>query len=200
MKTPHELKIEALEKKLNGITGKAMFHKDKIITIQSFKIFSTAVNIRTTNSSYSLELHLVDKFLEELSGEIPANFSPIDTTGLIDEDEKPIKYKLPEITQEQLKKNEQMESNKIAEQSQEKENQLYTTSDPNESSNIEVLNYKPTKENVQVKEALMDMLKKVSASPNTIPQAKAVCDIANTMVNIQKNEIQMIQMVNRIKS
>lgn len=45
----------------------------------------------------------------------------------------------------------------------------------------------------------MDMLKKVSTSPNAIPQAKAVCDIANTMVNIQKNEIQLIQMVNKIK-
>lgn len=200
MKTAQELKIETLEKKLQAITGKAVFYKDQIITIKSFKIFTKAVNIITAETSFSIELHLIEKFFEELSGEIPANFSPIDTTGLIDEDEKPVKYKFKEITPEQLKKNELMENNKIIEQSQEKENQVAVTAETNNSSDLEVSNYKPTKENVQVKEALMDMLKKVSTSTNYIPQAKAVCDIANTMVNIQKNEIQLIQMVNRIKS
>lgn len=199
MKTPHEKRIEEIEVKLKGITGKTVFYKDQIITIKSFKVFTKAVNIITAETSFSIELHLVEKFLEELSGEIPANFSPIDTTGLIDEDEKPIKYKFKEITPEQLKKNEQMENNKIIEQSQEKENQLATTSETNESSDIEVSNYQPTKENVKVKEALMNMLDKVSTNTAFIPQAKAVCDIANTMVNIQKNEIQLIQMVNRVK-
>jgi len=200
MKTPHEKRVDEVEKKLNAVTGKAVFFKDQIITIKSFKIFTKAVTIITAETSFSLELHLVEKYLDELSGEIPLNFSPVDTSKFIEDDEKSIKYKLPEITPEQLKKNEQMENNKIVDQDQEKQNQVATTQHSNELSNQEVSNYKPTKENVQVKEALMSMLAKVSASPSAIPQAKAVCDIANTMVNIQKNEIQMIQMVNKIKA
>ncbi|PIF33013.1 hypothetical protein CLU81_3583 [Flavobacterium sp. 9] len=200
MKTPHEKRIEEVEQKLKAVTGKAVFFKDKVITIKSFKIFTKAVTIITTETSFSLELHLVEKYLEELSGEIPVTFSPIDTSDLIKDDDKPIKHKFQEITPEQLKINDEMENQKIIEQSQEKENQLATTSEDSSPVSVEVSNYKPTKENAIVKETLMEMLKKVSTNPGMIPQAKAVCDIANTMVNIQKNEIQMIQMVNKIKA
>lgn len=200
MKTPHEIRVDEVEKKLNAVIGKAVFFKDQIIKIIGFKVFTKAVTIVTAETSFSIELHLVEKYLDELSGEIPVNFKPIDTSGLIEDDEKPIKYKLPEITSEQLQKNEQMENQKITPESQEKENQVTTKSEVQVSNNIEVMNYKPTAENALVKESLMDMLKKVSASPSAIPQAKAVCDIANTMVNIQKNEIQLIQMVNKIKA
>lgn len=199
MKTPHEKKIEILEKKLNAVTGKAVFHKDQILTIKSFKIFTKAVTIITDDTAFSIEIHLVEKYLDELSGEIPINFQPLDTSGLID-DAQAIKYKFPEITPEQLKINSQMENQKNTVHSQENENHLSTTSNIVEPNNLEISNYKPTKENALVKETLMEMLKKVSLSPNMIPQAKAVCDIANTMVNIQKNEIQLIQMVNKIKT
>jgi len=199
MKTPKENKIEALEKKLAALKGKAVFYKDKIITVRNFKIFTTALTIITDEEPIGIELHLVDKFLEELSGEIPVNFSPVDTTLFLDNDEKP-KRQFKEITPEQLTRNEQMENKKIAEESAEKEeNKVATTPATTDSSEISVTNYQPTKENVIVKETLMDMLKKVSANPSAIPQAKAVCDIANTMVNIQKNEIQLIQMANKLK-
>lgn len=199
-KTPQEIQIEALEKRLKAVSGKAVFFKDQVIKIKSFKIFTKAVTLITDETSFSIEIHLVEKYLDELSGEIPVTFSPVDTSRLIDDDEKPIKYKFQEITPEQLKINDEMENQKIVEQTQNKETQLATTSEGSEPSSIEVSNYKPTAENAIVKETLMDMLKKVSTNPGMIPQAKAVCDIANTMVNIQKNEIQMIQMVNKIKA
>lgn len=198
MKTPHELKVEALEKRLKPLTGKSVLFKKQIIVIKSFRIFTNAVTIITDDIPISLELHLAEKFLDELSGEIPVNFTPIDTSALIETDEKP-KHKFKEISPEQLKKNDQMENQKDAEQTQKKENQVATTTVPATPMNIEVSGYNPTAENVLVKNALMDMLKKVSTSSSAIPQAKAVCDIANTMVNIQKNEIQLIQMVNKNK-
>lgn len=200
MKTQLEIRIDTLEKKLKALTGKAVFFKDKMITIKSFKIFTKAVAIITDEEPISLELHLVEKFLEELSGEIPVNFSPVDTSLFINDDEKPTKHKFKEITPEQLKINDQMENKKNAEQLEcTNENSLITTETTEESNDVAVSNYRPTKENTIVKEALMDMLKKVSSSPHAIPQAKAVCDIANTMVNIQKNEIQLIQMANKLK-
>nr|WP_315245117.1 hypothetical protein [uncultured Flavobacterium sp.] len=201
MKTPHEKRVEEVEKKLKEVTGKAVFFKDKIITIKSFKVFTTAVTIITDETSFSLELHLVEKYLDELSGEIPATFTPIDAAAYIDHDE-PVKHKFPPITPEQLKTNEKMENQKSAENNQPvQQNQaLATTQNLPEASDIEISGYRPTQENVQIKQALMGMLSKVSASSSAIPQAKAVCDIANTMVNIQKNEITMIQMVNRKKS
>ncbi|WP_026730182.1 hypothetical protein [Flavobacterium denitrificans] len=199
MKTPHEKRIEEIESKLKVFTGKAVFYKDRIVTIKSFKTFTRAVTIITDTEPISLELHLVEKFLEELSGEIPANFSPIDTSSFIDDEPKQVRHQFRELSPEQLKINDQMENQKKSEQNPEKENQL-TVGDSSDANSIEVSNYKPTKENIIVKETLMDMLKKVAANPSAIPQAKAVCDIANTMVNIQKNEIQLIQMVNKSKS
>jgi hypothetical protein len=200
MKTQQEIRIEALEKTLKALTGKAVFLKDKMITIRSFKIFTNAVTIITDEEPLYLELHLVQKFLEELSGEIPVNFSPIDTSLLLDDDEKPAKHKFMEITPEQLKINDLMETKRNTEEAETtKENAVATTTTTEEPSGIEVSNYRPNKENIIIKDALMDMLKKVSQSQHAIPQAKAVCDIANTMVNIQKNEIQLIQMANKLK-
>ncbi|MDI6033029.1 hypothetical protein QLS91_08075 [Flavobacterium sp. LB2P84] len=200
MKTQQEIRIEALEKTLKALTGKAVFLKDKMITIRSFKIFTNAVTIITDEAPLYLELHLVQKFIEELSGEIPVNFSPIDTSLLIDDDEKPAKHKFMEITPEQLKINDLMETKRNTEEAETtKENAVATTTTTEEPIGIEVSNYRPNKENIIIKDALMDMLKKVSQSQHAIPQAKAVCDIANTMVNIQKNEIQLIQMANKLK-
>jgi len=198
MKTDHELKVEALEKRLKPLLGKSVFFKKQIIVIKSYRIFTNAVAIITDDIPVSLELHLAEKWIDELSGEIPVNFTPIDTSKLI-EDEKPVKHQFKEITPEQLKRNDQMENTKPAAKSEEKETQVAETTVPATTMNIVVAGYNPTEENIQVKNALMDMLKKVSTSSHAIAQAKAVCDIANTMVNIQKNEIQLIQMVNKIK-
>lgn len=49
-------------------------------------------------------------------------------------------------------------------------------------------------ENNTVKGALLEALKKVKDDPNYLQQAKGICEIANTMVNIQKTEIEMIKL------
>lgn len=59
--------------------------------------------------------------------------------------------------------------------------------------------FTPSAENIELKASLMEMLAKVKGNPNAIPQAKSVCEIAGTMINIQKNEMEMIRMVNKLK-
>ncbi len=57
--------------------------------------------------------------------------------------------------------------------------------------------YTPSAENVEMKATLMEMLSKVKSNPEAIPQAKAACEIVNTIVNVQKTELDMIRMVNK---
>lgn len=49
-------------------------------------------------------------------------------------------------------------------------------------------------ENMTIKSALMDALQKVKADPAFLNQAKSICEISNTMVNIQKMEIEMVKL------
>lgn len=49
-------------------------------------------------------------------------------------------------------------------------------------------------ENVTLKQSLMEALKKVKEDPGYLQQAKAMCDITNALVNIQKTEIEMIKL------
>lgn len=69
------------------------------------------------------------------------------------------------------------------------------------SKNTQALaGFTPSAENVEMKAVLMDMLAKVKISAEAIPQAKATCEIVNTLVNIQKTELEMIRMTNKSKS
>lgn len=52
--------------------------------------------------------------------------------------------------------------------------------------------YEPTETQKKLQEALLSSLSKVQESPNHIPQAKCVCDIANTLINMEKNQIALI--------
>lgn len=65
--------------------------------------------------------------------------------------------------------------------------------------NKELAVFDPTKENTVIKSALMDTLKKVSESAEYLPQAKAICDVVGVMVDVQKNEILMLGMINKYK-
>lgn len=57
--------------------------------------------------------------------------------------------------------------------------------------------YSPSAENIEIKAALMETLAKVKTNPVHIPEAKAVCEIVNTMVNVQKTELEMIKIINK---
>lgn len=63
----------------------------------------------------------------------------------------------------------------------------------------ELVLFEPTKENSVIKETLMDTLKKLKEDPNYLPQAKAICEVVGVMVDVQKNEIQMLSVLNKFK-
>lgn len=54
--------------------------------------------------------------------------------------------------------------------------------------------YTPSAENVEMKATLMEMMARVKANPVAIPQAREICGIVNTMVKIQKSEIDLIKL------
>ncbi|HUI31993.1 MAG TPA: hypothetical protein VLY84_00120 [Dysgonamonadaceae bacterium] len=60
-----------------------------------------------------------------------------------------------------------------------------------------MLVFEPTKENVIIKETLLDTLKKLQTDKEFIPQAEAICKVVDQMVAVQKTEIQMLQLINR---
>ncbi|MBS3993145.1 MAG: hypothetical protein KGZ87_05470 [Bacteroidetes bacterium] len=59
---------------------------------------------------------------------------------------------------------------------------------------ITINGYQPTAENITLKESLINVLKEINnnASDETIKKASSICAVANTMVNIQKAEIYLI--------
>ncbi|MGE4345917.1 MAG: hypothetical protein AB7D46_00740 [Flavobacteriaceae bacterium] len=63
----------------------------------------------------------------------------------------------------------------------------------------ELLVFEPTKENGEVKETLLEILRKVKEDKAYIPQAQAVCGVVNQLVNVQKTEIQMLNILNKRK-
>jgi hypothetical protein len=63
----------------------------------------------------------------------------------------------------------------------------------------EFLLFEPTAENKTIKETLMATLEKVKNDPLYIPQAKAVCDVVSSLIDVQKNEIQMLAIFNKYK-
>lgn len=60
--------------------------------------------------------------------------------------------------------------------------------------------FEPTKENETVKATLLETLQKVKEDKNYIPQAQAICGIVNQIVSVQKTEIQMIDLANKINN
>lgn len=58
--------------------------------------------------------------------------------------------------------------------------------------------FQPSETQKKTQDALTTMLDKVlKGDANAIPQAKAVCDIANTMVNMEKSQIQLMQLATK---
>lgn len=57
--------------------------------------------------------------------------------------------------------------------------------------------FEPTDAQKKIQASLLDMIDKVASDPTAIPQAKAVCDIANTMVNIERSQIQLMNLARK---
>ncbi|WP_417200081.1 hypothetical protein [Bizionia sp.] len=66
-----------------------------------------------------------------------------------------------------------------------------------ETNKVNLQIYEPTDSQKAVQSSLLDMLEKVKEDPKAIPQAKAVCEIANTMVSMEKAQIQLMQLAQR---
>lgn len=54
-------------------------------------------------------------------------------------------------------------------------------------------------ENKVIKQTLLDVLKKVKDDPGYLAQAKAVCEVTNTMVNVHKAEIELMKLQNDMR-
>jgi hypothetical protein len=63
----------------------------------------------------------------------------------------------------------------------------------------EMITFEPTKDNTQIKSILMDTLQKIKDDPKYIAQASSICEVVGQMVAIQKNEIQMLGIINKFK-
>lgn len=63
----------------------------------------------------------------------------------------------------------------------------------------ELVLFEPTAENKTIKDTLLETLQKVKDDPKYIPQAKAVCEVVNSLIDVQKNEIQMLGIINKYK-
>lgn len=59
--------------------------------------------------------------------------------------------------------------------------------------------FEPTKENAEIKKTLLEVLEKVKSDPGYIDQAKSVCGVVNQFVQIQKNEIQMLNTLEKFR-
>lgn len=68
-----------------------------------------------------------------------------------------------------------------------------------QTNNNQVLFFEPTAENKIIKATLLETLQKVKDDPAYIPQSKAVCEVVNSLIDVQKNEIQMLAVINKYK-
>lgn len=84
-------------------------------------------------------------------------------------------------------------------------NLTYKTALPNQEKDkqsspiqkIDLAFYEPTDAQKKLQEALLKSLELVQDDPKHIAQAKSVCEIANAMVNIEKNQIALMNAVKK---
>lgn len=57
--------------------------------------------------------------------------------------------------------------------------------------------FEPTKENVEVKNTLLETMRKIKEDKDYIPQAESICKIVSTLVDVQKTEIQMLNLISK---
>lgn len=67
------------------------------------------------------------------------------------------------------------------------------------SASNKLVTIEPNRENVEMKNVLMETLNKLKADPSYIPQASSICEVVGQMVAIQKNELQMLGLINKFR-
>lgn len=76
---------------------------------------------------------------------------------------------------------------------------LPISSNANAKKGIVINGYEPSADNIVLKSSLMDVLKELNtgATDENMKKARSICEVANTMVNIQKAETQLINAIKR---
>lgn len=62
-----------------------------------------------------------------------------------------------------------------------------------------LVSFEPTRENKIIKDTLLATLQKLQDDPGYLAQAKAICEVTSVMVDLQKNEIQMLTVLSKMK-
>lgn len=160
--------------KFNAIVGKTYIDKDGVIfKVQAFREFSSGtVVVTSAEKVFNLQPTEFQAFFDSIKSVDPGIVIP-------EKAEESEKMKFPKLPDEVIKKNE-----------------LESKQKPDVVS-VDVLPETTTSQSTKMKDALMEMLKMVKLDPKHIPQAKAMVDITNSVVNIQKVELQAIEMQNK---
>ena len=69
---------------------------------------------------------------------------------------------------------------------------------PPEKSPQSLVTYSKSPTHIKLESSLSDMIDKVITDKSAIPQAVALCNIANTMVNIEKQQINFLKATNQL--
>lgn len=67
------------------------------------------------------------------------------------------------------------------------------------TNNSQLRMIEPSKDVLTLKDALLDIVRKVSEDKEFVPQAKVICEAVNSFVALQKNEIDMNRLINKFK-
>jgi len=60
-------------------------------------------------------------------------------------------------------------------------------------------NYQKSENYIKIEKSLADMIDKVITDVSTIPQATALCNIANTIINLEKQQLNFLRATKQIK-
>lgn len=166
--------ISEITEALDQLIGKSFKYKGKKITLERYKVVNNSNIVVFTPSPINLYPSDALLFLTQI-GE-----------PLSDEPE-PIVRSLPSKVNEVQKEdsNEAVEDTKA--QSAELANQR------------EFRMMEPSNDVVTLKNALLEMVKKVSEDKEFVTQGKVICEAVNSFAALQKNEIDMNRLINKFK-
>lgn len=169
------------KKKLNDIVEKSFMFKNEVVKIKEWNEFASGRIVVLFHGGTSAAM-----LPSELQGFFDSLY-PVDP-----------KYVAPEKNEEkkQFPKSAalNMDVLKSAASPGKKENNLPATSSE-ATFDASVIN--PVSESDSIKNNLLEMMEKVKGDPRCLPQAKAMVEIANAIVGVQKNQIQMVQLLKK---
>lgn len=163
---------QEIKVKFDTLVGKTILYKDVVVKINTWKGFDsgTVIVIGDTKTFNLLPNEVQSFFL---------NLVFVDPTTQVEEKNKD-KNQFPKPS-----------PTKIIPMQETKTNEQVATT----TTEAQIIN--PVQESVKIKTNLLEMMEKVKQDPKCLPQAKAMVEIANSIVGVQKNEIEIFKMFNK---